>query len=127
MSRKFDQQLHAIVIHLPSTAGVYVRFPIIPLPHNCYHLWEIDPRNQQKLTLMASRIMNGGRASRESQREYPLVPRTLGERRAKLLSDAQRAAKGSSGQRLGQFLPGDEEDNRNAAIRHIQIEMAELR
>ena len=71
--------------------------------------------------------MNGSRASRGAQVEYPLVPRTPSEWGTKLLTDAQRVAKCPSEQRLGQSLPIDDEDNRDATIRRIQGEMIELR
>ncbi|GFS38134.1 hypothetical protein Acr_00g0055930 [Actinidia rufa] len=52
---------------------------------------------------MSSRAQNAGRARREAQREYLIVPRTPGERGTKLLADAQRVAKGPSGQRPSQI------------------------
>ncbi|GFS35957.1 hypothetical protein Acr_00g0042980 [Actinidia rufa] len=51
---------------------------------------------------MASRSNNESRGNPEAQVEYPLMPRTPGEIRIKLLADAQRTAVGLSRQRLGE-------------------------
>ncbi|GFZ11200.1 hypothetical protein Acr_22g0005980 [Actinidia rufa] len=56
-----------------------------------------------------------------------LSQRTPVERGTKLLANAQRAAKGPSRQRLGQSLLDGEKDNKDAAIRRMQTQMAELR
>ncbi|GFZ05241.1 hypothetical protein Acr_17g0008130 [Actinidia rufa] len=76
---------------------------------------ELIPTEMFKAKLHGERGNNGGRGSREAQGEYPLVPRTLGEMGIKLLTNAQTAAVGPSGQRLGQSLPASGEDCRDVA------------
>ena len=76
---------------------------------------------------IASKSTNGGRGIYEARREYPPVPKTLGERENKLLFDAQRATKGPFGQRSGWSLHDGEEDSRDTTIRCLQDEMVEVR
>ena len=52
---------------------------------------------------MASQSINHS-DSQENQREAPHAPRTLGDRGAKLLVDAQKTGKATSRQKLGQLL-----------------------
>ena len=76
---------------------------------------------------MEFRSINGGRGSREAQIEYHLMPIMSCKRGTKLSVDAQRMAKGPSGQKPCQSLFAGKEDYRNVAIRHMQIEMEEMR
>ena len=80
-----------------------------------------------KLILMEFRSINGGRGSREAQTEYHLMSKMSCKRGTKLSVDAQRMAKGPSGQKPCQSLFSGREDYRNVAIRHMQIEMKEMR
>ena len=46
--------------------------------------------------VMASKSINSGRGNSKTQTEYPLIPKTLGEKGMKLLANAQRAVIGPS-------------------------------
>ncbi|GFY81324.1 hypothetical protein Acr_01g0011330 [Actinidia rufa] len=63
--------------------------------------------------------------SRSTQRERPLVPKTLGERE-KLLVDARRLAKGHSRQQSGRFLSRGGGDSQDATIQRLEIQLADL-
>ncbi|GFY87547.1 hypothetical protein Acr_05g0011860 [Actinidia rufa] len=76
---------------------------------------------------MASRSNNSSRGKREAKGKYPLIPRTSGERGTRLLADAQREIVDPYGQRPSQSLPVGDKDCRDAAIKHMQAEMEELR
>ncbi|GFZ11197.1 hypothetical protein Acr_22g0005950 [Actinidia rufa] len=76
---------------------------------------------------MASKSMNGNRGIHETEREYPLVAKILGERGNIPLANAPRGANGPSEQRLSHLLLDDEEDNRYTTIRRLEAEMVVLR
>ena len=67
--------------------------------------------------MMALQDDNGSR-SRETQGEPPHAPRTLQDRGAKLLSNAQMTTKAASKQRLGRLLPKGE-DCRDLTIKRL--------
>ena len=65
---------------------------------------------------MASQSSNHS-GSRETRRETLHAPKTPGRRGGKLLDDAQKGAKATSGQNLGWLLLGGE-DNRDPGYNH---------
>ena len=51
------------------------------------------------------------------------MPKTPGEKGNKLLANAQRVAKGPSGQRSSQFLLEDRESSRYITIRRLEVQL----
>ncbi|GFS46047.1 ovate family protein 13 [Actinidia rufa] len=63
--------------------------------------------------------------SRQTRGEPPHVPRTHGNKGAKLLADAQRTTKTTSKQRSGQLLP-EGDDIQDITIKRLQAQLAEM-
>ena len=73
---------------------------------------------------MASHSSNCS-GSHEARRETPYALKTLGRRGGKLLDDAQRVAKATSGQNSSSSLPGGA-DSRDIIIKCLQIQLAKM-
>ncbi|GFY90770.1 hypothetical protein Acr_07g0009670 [Actinidia rufa] len=74
-----------------------------------------------------SKSNNNGRGSREAVGESPLVTRTPADKGGRLLADAQREIMSPSGQRPRQPNPACDENYRDKAMRHMALEMEEMR
>ena len=63
--------------------------------------------------------------SLKTLRETTHTPKTLGHRGSKLLDDAQRVAKATSGQNLGRLLPR-RADSQDISIQRLQTQLAKM-
>ena len=68
---------------------------------------------------------NNRSGSREIQREPPHAPRTLGDKGAKILVDAQRMAKATSGQKPSRFLH-EGGDKLDITIKRLQTQLVKI-
>ena len=86
---------------------------------------KIDHMHMYDMIMAFENTTNKG-SSNETQREYPPVLRTPSVRGNKLLVDAERVAKGLSGQRVGLLHPEVGNNSRDVIVRYRESHLEKL-